>query len=154
MLRKHSLEYSSNLVLNWVNFCFTDLVGSVHWTVMKVYSGYKKLSSTCSGNIHPVWPTLPLISWDQRALQWMRKKENEKWTTVLMLHSLQREFTYLLTCGRHSLVSENQINDTAVRWITLWGMIKVYWFDFSLHFGVTLSAALLPQVWAEACLSL
>ena len=40
----------------------------------------------------------------------------------------------LLTCGRRSFVSETQ-NDIEVSWITLWGMIKVYWFDFSLHFG-------------------
>ena len=49
-------------------------------------------------------------------------------------HSLQRELTYLLTCGRHNLVSGTQ-NDIVVSWIALWGMIKVYWLDFSLRFG-------------------
>ena len=49
----------------------------------------------------------------KRALLWMRKKENTKWMTVSILHSLRREFTYLLTCGRRSLVSENQ-NDIVV----------------------------------------
>ena len=29
-----------------------------------------------------------------------------KWMMVSMLHSLQREMTYLLTCGRYSLVSD------------------------------------------------
>ena len=40
---------------------------------------------------------------------------------------------YLLTCGRSSLVSGTQ-NEIVVGWITLWGMIKVFWLDFSLHF--------------------
>ena len=26
-------------------------------------------------------------------------------------------------------------NNIVVSWITLWGMIKVYWLDYSLHFG-------------------
>ena len=64
----------------------------------------------------------------------MSKKEKHKWMTVLILHSLRRKSTYLLTCGRRSLVSDTQ-NDIAVNWITLWGMIKVYWLDFNLHFG-------------------
>ena len=42
-------------------------------------------------------------------------------------------FVYLLTCGRRSLVSGTQ-NEIVVSWMTLWGMIKVYWLDFSLHF--------------------
>ena len=54
--------------------------------------------------------------------------------TVLILHSLRRKSTFLLTCGRRSLVSDTQ-NDIVVSWITLWGMIKVYWFHFNLHFG-------------------
>ena len=35
----------------------------------------------------------------KRALLWMRKKEKLKWMTVLVLHLLQRELTYLLPCG-------------------------------------------------------
>ena len=56
--------------------------------------------------------------------------------TVSLGTSLASEglFFYLLNCGRHSLVSGTQ-NDTVVSWITLWGMTKVYWLDFSLHFG-------------------
>ena len=54
--------------------------------------------------------------------------------TVLILLSLRRKLTYFLTCGRRSLVS-GTYNDKVVSWITLWGMIKVYGLDFSLHFG-------------------
>ena len=32
----------------------------------------------------------------------------KKRMTALILHSLRRELTYLLTCGRRSRVSENQ----------------------------------------------
>ena len=53
--------------------------------------------------------------------------------TVSLGSSLASEGIYLLTCGRRSLVSETQ-NEIVVSWITLWGMIKVYWLDFSLHF--------------------
>ena len=53
--------------------------------------------------------------------------------TVLIFHSLWRELTYLLTCGRCSLVSGTQ-SDTVFSWITLWGMIILSnW--LSLHFG-------------------
>ena len=52
---------------------------------------------------------------------WLRAKSSpvneeereKKWMTVSILHSLRRELTYLLTCGRRSLVSENQ-NDIVV----------------------------------------
>ena len=49
----------------------------------------------------------------KRALLWMRKKEEEKWMTFSILHSLWREITYLLTCGRSCLVSGTQ-NDIVV----------------------------------------
>ena len=77
---------------------------------------------------------------------WLRSKsfpvdEQERkiqWMTVLILHSLRRKSTFLLTCGKRSLVSDTQ-NDIVVSWITLWitlwGMIKVYWLDFNLQFG-------------------
>ena len=42
-------------------------------------------------------------------------------------------FFYWLTCGRRSLVSGTQ-NDIVVSWITLWWMIKVYWFDLTLAY--------------------
>ena len=39
----------------------------------------------------------------------------------------------LLTCGRCSLVSETQ-NEIVVSWITLWGVMKVYWLDLTLAY--------------------
>ena len=48
-------------VLNWTNFCFANLVRGIHRTATKLYSGSEKIRSTCSGNIRPVWRTLPLI---------------------------------------------------------------------------------------------
>ena len=62
---------------------FVNLVGEVFgeaswfliwWTSLcepswkyssKLYSGSKKLHSTCSGNIHPIWRSLSLIGWEQ-----------------------------------------------------------------------------------------
>ena len=41
--------------------------------------------------------------------------------------------TYLLICGRRSLVSGTK-NDIVVSWITLWGMIKIYWLDLTLAY--------------------
>ena len=37
------------MVLNWVNFCFKNLVWGIHRTVTKLYSGSKKLHSTVLG---------------------------------------------------------------------------------------------------------
>ena len=69
---------------------------------------------------------------------------------VLLGSSLASEgIFYLLACGRHSLVLGTQ-NEIVVSWITLWGKNKVYWLYFSLYFW----SCCLPQVWAEACLSL
>ena len=48
------------LVLNWANFCFANIVRSIRPTAIKLYSGSKKLRSTCSGNIRPIRRTLPL----------------------------------------------------------------------------------------------
>ena len=110
------------------------------------YSGSKKLRSACSGNIRPIKWTLPLIGWEQSSPVDEEKKKK-------MDDSFARFFTCfrgnLLTCGRRSLVSETQ-NEIVVSWITLWGLMKVYWFDFSLHFR----SCCLPQVHTEACISL
>ena len=38
-------------------------------------------------------------------------------------------------------------------WITLWGMIKVYWFDLTLAYILS-AALLLVQVGTEPCISL
>ena len=118
------------MFLNWADFCFANLVWGIWRTATKQCSGFKMLRSAYSGNIRPVGRTLPPIGWEQRELTcgwgWTgKKKRKEKWMTVSILHSLWREFTYLLTCGRRSLVSGAH-NDIVVRWITLWRTIKVY----------------------------
>ena len=64
---------------------------------------------------------------------WGRNKNKNGWQCCWVLHSLWRDFFYLLSCGRRSLASGTQ-NEIVVSWITLWGMMKVYWLDFSLHF--------------------
>ena len=52
-------------------------------------------------------------------------------------------------------LSRRTQNEIVVSWITLWGMIKVYWLDLTLaYISIMLSAARLPQVRAEACISL
>ena len=109
-----------------------NLVGSIHRTATKLYLGSKKLCSTCSGNIRPIQQTLPLIDWEQSSLVDEEEIKNG-WRCRSVPHSLRREYFYLLTCGRQSLVSGTQ-NEIVVSWITLWGMMKVYWLDFSLHF--------------------
>ena len=40
---------------------------------------------------------------------------------------------YLFTCGRRSLDSGTQ-NEIVVSWISLWGMIKVYWLGLTLAY--------------------
>ena len=68
--------------LNWANVCSRTLLevfGEAIWFLigqtflcepswkysLKLYSGSKKLHSTCSGNIRPIQWTLPLIGWEQ-----------------------------------------------------------------------------------------
>ena len=114
-----------------------SIVRSIRRTATKLYSGSKKLRSTCSGNIRPVRRTLALTVWEQSSSVdwWGRNKNKNRQRCYEVLHSLRRDFFYLLTCRRRSLVSGTQ-NDTVVSWTTLWWMIKVYWLDdFSLHFG-------------------
>ena len=87
-----------------------------------------------SGNIRPIRRTLHLVGWEQSSP--VDGKKKKKWMTVSLGSSLASYlfyFFYLLTCGRSSLVSETQ-NEIVVSWITLWGVMKVYWLDFSLHF--------------------
>ena len=69
------------LVLNWLNFCFVNLVRGIRQTAMELCSGSKKLCSTCSGNIGPVRRTLPPIGWEQRPLScgWGRRKNKNGW---------------------------------------------------------------------------
>ena len=81
-----------------------------------------------------MWRTLLLTGWEQSSPvdeEEIQIKMDD--SAARFPDSLQREFLYLLTCGRRSLVSGTQ-NEIVVSWITLWGMIKVYWLDFSLYF--------------------
>ena len=69
-------------ILNWANVClrtWLEVFGEPSWFLigqtflrepswkysLKLYSGSKKLRSTCSGNIRPIQRTLPLIGWEQ-----------------------------------------------------------------------------------------
>ena len=77
---------------------------------MKLYSGSKKLRSTCSRNIHPVRRT-PSVS----------SPVDEEEIKIKMDDGVARYLTlfggsfifYLLTCGRSSLVSGTQ-NDIVI----------------------------------------
>ena len=130
-------------VLNCANFCVASIIRGILPTATKLYSGSRERRSECSGNSRPVRRTLSLTGWEQSSPVDEEEIKNKKWMTVSILHSLRRELTYLLTCGRRSLVSGTQ-NDIVVSWKTLWWMIKVYWLEPT--FCIMLSAALLPQV--------
>ena len=82
----------------------------------------------------PYW-TIIASDWLRAELScgWRKNQNKNGWRCRSVLHSLWGEFVYLLTFGRRSLVSETQ-NEIVVSWITLRGMIKIYWLDFSLHF--------------------
>ena len=62
---------------NWANSCFANIVRVLRSPATKLYSGSKKLRSTCSGNIRPIRRTLPLIGWERRALLWMKIKMDD-----------------------------------------------------------------------------
>ena len=47
-VREHSWEYSANIVGSSPNVCFVNIAGGLHRTVTKIYSGSKKICSTCS----------------------------------------------------------------------------------------------------------
>ena len=86
-----------------------NLVGSIRRSRTKLFSGSKKLRSTCSGNIRPIRQNLPLIGWEQSS------PVDEEEIKIKMDHGVARFFTRfggniinLLTCGRHSLVSGTQ----------------------------------------------
>ena len=107
---------------------FANLVGSIH----------QKASLNMFWE-HSPYSTIIASDWLRAELScgW-RKIKMDDGVTRFFLHSLWREFVYLLTCGRRSLVSETQ-NEIVVSWIILWGMTKIYWLDltwldFSLHF--------------------
>ena len=48
------------MVLNWANFCFANIAEGIRRNATKIYSGSKKIRSTCSGNIRPVRRNLSL----------------------------------------------------------------------------------------------
>ena len=124
--------------------------------------GSKNLRWTCSGNIRPIGRSLPLIGWEQSS------PVNGEKTKIKMADGVARFFTRFASKGiclfvdlcwlvEGAALSRRTQNEIVVSWITMWGMIKVYWLDwldFSLHFPIMLSAARLPQVRAEACISL
>ena len=71
-------------------------------------------------------PCLWLAESGELSCGWGRRKNGWRYREVF--HVLWREFVYLLTCGKCRRVSGTQ-NDIVVSWITLCGMIKVYWLD-------------------------
>jgi len=99
---------------------------------VKLYSGSKKLRSTCSGNIRPIRRSLPLIGWEQSS------PVDEEKIEVKMDDGVARLFTRfggnLFICWLVGGAVLSRRPRLRVSWITLWGMMKVYWHDFSLHF--------------------
>ena len=88
------------------------MVRSIRRTATKLYSGSKKLRSTCSGNIRPVRRTLHLVGREQSS------PVDEEEIKVKMDDGVAGFFTRfggivfnLLTCGRRSLVlgTQNEI---------------------------------------------
>ena len=76
--------------------CFANLVWCIWWTATKLYLGSKKLCSTCSGSICPVWQTFTLTGWEQREFSCGQGKQ--KWMPVSKLYLLWRELICLLAC--------------------------------------------------------
>ena len=74
----------------------------------------------------------PLTGWEQSS-----PVDEEK---IKMDDSVARFFTrfrgnlFICWLVEGAALSRRTQNEIVVSWITLWGMIKVYWLDFSLHF--------------------
>ena len=104
----------------------------------KLYSGSKKLRSTCSGNIRPIGWSLPLIGWEQSS------PVDEEKMKIKMYDGVARFFTRfggnLFICwlvGGAALSWRPRM--IVVSWIELpcegWRKyIDLTWLDFSLHF--------------------
>ena len=116
---------------------FANLFGSIRRIATKLYSGSKKCHSTCSGNIHPIWWTLPLIGWEQNS------PVDEEEIKIKMDDGIARFFTcfggifffYLLTCGRHSLVLgiQNEIVvELPCEWLKYIDLTLAYIFDHAV----------------------
>ena len=114
LLREPSREYSSN--------CDEAIFG-----VQKASLSMFWEHSPYSTNIASDWLRAEL------SYRWGRNKNKNGWRCCYVLHWLRREFVYLLTCGRPNLVLGTQ-NEIVVSWITLWGLIKVYWLDLTLAY--------------------
>ena len=131
LLDKPSSWYLSNLkkvqqtrwVFNWVK-----LVWGIHQTTTKLCLGSKNVLGIFA---HFGEPCLWLVKSREHSCEYGRYKNKNGWRC--------QYFTCfggnwpILTCGRRSLVSGTQ-NDIVVSWITLWGMIKVYWHDLTLGY--------------------
>ena len=93
-------------VLNWASVSsrtYLEVFGEASWFLIgptfllepswkyssKLYSGSKKLRSTCSGNIRPIRRSLPLIGWEQSSP--VDEKKKKKWMTVSLGSSLASE---------------------------------------------------------------
>ena len=85
--------------------------------------------------VRPVRRTLPLIGWEQRELScgWGRNiNKNGWWCQYFTCFGGNWPVCWLVGGAALSL-GPRMIHNSS--WIKLWGMIKVYWLDFSLHFG-------------------
>ena len=143
---------SANTWFNWANFCFEKIVRSI----CQIVFGVQKAS------LNMFWEYSP--SSTNLASDWLRVESSpvdQEERKRKMDDGVARYFTrfggnifYFLTCGRCTLVSGTQ-NDIVVSWIILWRMIKVYWLDFSLHFGSCCLLRFCPEhIRAVACISL
>ena len=135
-------------VLNWANVSSRTLLevfGEASWFLIgpsflrepswkyssKLYSGSKNLRSTCSGNIRPIGRSLPLIGWEQSS------PVNGEKTKIKMDDGVARFFTrfednlFICWLVEGAALSRRTQNEIVVSWITLWGMIKVYWLDLT-----------------------
>jgi len=97
---------------------------------VEAISGVQKPSLNMFWEHSPYWMII--------ASDWLRAELScewrKKWMTVSLGFSLALEGICLFVdLWKAQLVSETQ-NEIVVSWITLWGMMKVYWLDFSLHF--------------------
>ena len=113
-----------NPVVYWANFCLVNLVRIFGELRRRYVRGSRSFANHALGIF---------AQFGKPCLWLIEKKENspvdeeerrKKWMTVSIFHSLRRELTCLLTCGRRSLVSGTQ-NEIVVSWMTLWGMNKV-----------------------------
>ena len=110
-------------VLNWANVFFANLAGSIrrsylvlNWanfssrTYLEVFVeaifGVQKASLNMFREHSPYW-TIIASDWLRAELSCGRRNKKQK-NKKKVLHSLRREFVYLLTCGRRNLVSETQ----------------------------------------------